>query len=174
MATLGRNSALAMVAVLALHASSVLALHASSVQFNSTIFPYSLLQPSAFRHVILPTDPLKVDYFFPNLGSYTTNVNVYAERQQDDPDDAKFLHDYGGKHVRKDGTITIMGKKLEFTRADFKSVTGRWIEDRVSFLADGLVWHLTMSYDVKYRSMRPVMVRMLESFRLRPTSTPDL
>jgi hypothetical protein len=158
MAMLGRHPALAVMAVFAIQASSV--------QFNSTTYPYSIQQSGAYRHVVITTDR-KVDYFFPNLGSYTTSVNIYAEPGHTMTSDSDFLHAFGGQSVRRDGSITILGKKMTFTRADFKAVAGHWTEERVSFVAENMVWHLTMSYDVKFRSARRVMLHMLESFQLR-------
>jgi hypothetical protein len=149
------------------------ALQASSVQFNSANFPYSVQQPGSYRHVVITTDRM-VDYFSPGLGSYTTNVSIYAEPGHVVSSDGEFLRAFGGQYVRKDGTATILGKKMTFMRADFKAMAGHWIEERVSFTAQNLVWHLTMSYDVKYRFMRPAMLHLLESFRLRPVSRPRL
>jgi hypothetical protein len=149
---------------------AVLAFQASTVRFNSPIFPYSVQQPSAYRHVVLIQDQ-KVDYFFPDLGSFTTNVSIYAEPGHVASGDADYLRAVGGQHVRLDGYAMILGKKMAFTRADFAAIAGRWVEERLSFLAQGLLWHLTVSYDVKYHSMRPVMLHLLESFRLRPVGS---
>jgi hypothetical protein len=141
--------------------------HQTWIQFTSSILPYSVSQPSSFRHVILQTDH-KSDYFFPNLGSFTTNVNVYADPPPARSDDISYLRDFGGQHVTAEGTINILGKKRRLVRAQFKGVAGQWIEERVSFAAGGLFWHATVSYDVRYHKLLPVMLHVLTTFRLHP------
>jgi len=48
--------------------------------FVSTLYPYRLLQPSSFRHVVLvDLNGHMVDYFYPALGSSVTNVNIFED-----------------------------------------------------------------------------------------------
>jgi hypothetical protein len=61
----------------------------------------------------------------------------------------------------------LAGRREPLIRADFKGLPGRWTIERVSFVARGLVWYITASYDVRYRNLRPTLLRMMRSFRLR-------
>ncbi|GAC1443451.1 MAG: hypothetical protein NVSMB52_01870 [Chloroflexota bacterium] len=136
--------------------------------FDSTLYPYSVSQPSSFRHVVVVSSAdQKVDYFFPSLGSTTTNVNIFALRGNDAGDVKKFFRSEEGSHIRRVGWLRIMGRKFPLTRADFKGFSGRWAEEQISFVARGYVWRLTASYDLRFKRMRDVMLRMLRSFKLR-------
>jgi hypothetical protein len=137
-------------------------------RFNSTIYPYSIAQPSSFRHIAMPNaSGAQVDYFFPSLGSSITNLNVWAQRDHSPPDDGAFLRGQGGKNVHRTEWMYLAGRREPLIRADFKGLPGRWTIERVSFVARGLVWYITASYDVRYRNLRPTLLRMMRSFRLR-------
>lgn len=137
----------------------------SWIHFDSNIYPYSITQPSSFRHLVLPTaSDQKIDYFFPSLGSTTTNVNISATRGNAAVDVRQYLRSVEGTHVRKVGWLRIMGRNLTLTRADFKGYFGRYAEEQVSFTAGGYAWRLTASYDLRYSNLRNTMLRMIRSF----------
>jgi hypothetical protein len=144
----------------------LLGFRGSWTQFSSTTYPYTIQQPSSFRHVLIQNGH-KSDYFFPDLGSYTTNVNIYAEPGRAVQDDVTYFHISGAQKVERHGTIQVMGHRESITRAFFHTLAGHWIEERISFVGCGLLWHLTASYDLKYRSLRTTMLHMLGTFRLR-------
>jgi hypothetical protein len=135
--------------------------------FRSGTYPYTISRPSSFRHAVLQNaEGQRVDYFFPSLGSRTTNVNVAAVPARDADDEASFLKASGGKHVRQSGWIRIMGHRVRIVCADY-SVYWSWRVEQVGFVSHGRFWRLTMSYDPRYRKLRPIMLRMLRSFRAR-------
>jgi len=139
----------------------------TTIHFSSTLYPYSIDQPSSFRHIIFTdTDNHRVDYFFPALGSFTTNANIYAVPGRDAPDEQTYLHSIGGHHVKRSARISIAGQLRPVMRGDFKGIAGRWTIEQVTFAAHGYVWHLTASYDVKYKKMRPILIAILSSFKL--------
>jgi hypothetical protein len=135
--------------------------------FPSTLFPYTISQPSSYRHAVI-TDALghKADFFFPDLGSYTTNVNVYAQPSHLVRDQIS-LRSLGARHVSRSGWVRIQGKHLQLERGEFHGIAGHWIMEQVTFSSHGWLWHLTASYDYRYRSMRSMMLRMIQSFKAR-------
>lgn len=135
--------------------------------YSSTLFPYTISQPSSFRHVVI-TDisGRNSDYFYPDLGSNTTDVNVYAQPQHLARDQST-LHSMGATHASRSGWVRIQGKHLQLQRRDLRGLAGHWIMEQVTFNAHGWLWHLTASYDYRYRSMRSMMLRMLQSFKAR-------
>ena len=136
------------------------------IPFRSDIYPYTIQQPSSYRHiVIVNTDKHKVDYFFPSLGSSVTNVNIYADRTYVRP--RTYLRSIGGSHVHRSGWLHIMGRSLPLTCADFSGITARWTIEQVDFRAHGRVWHLTASYEHRFRGQRGLMMHMLRTFRTR-------
>jgi hypothetical protein len=139
--------------------------------FASTIYPYSISQPSSFRHIVIrDTADVPVDYFFPSLGSSTTNLHIKAVPGHETgiQDEVNMLRDLGGHHVRRTGWIRLAGQRLAVLCADFNTYAGQYTIERVSFTARGLVWNMTASYDLKYRKkIRPTLLRMMRSFRLR-------
>jgi hypothetical protein len=56
---------------------------------------------------------------------------------------------------------------MQLARAEYRGLAGHWIVEQVTFSAHGWIWHLTASYDYKYRSMRTTMLRMIQSFKVR-------
>lgn len=144
----------------------------SWINFNSKLFPYSIKQPLSFRHVVLLTDQnVRVDYFAPALGSYTTSVTISANHGHV-VNSAADMHARSGQNIRADGKITILNHKMSVTRASFHGLAGSWVEEQVSLSAGGYAWRLTASYDTRYEKLRGVMLQMLQSFKLRtPTST---
>ncbi len=136
--------------------------------FTSTIYPYTITQPSSYRHIVLKdTANRRVDYFFPSLGSFTTNVNIYAVPGSHTLDEGQYLRSLGGQNVRPAGWVTLAGGRRWVVRADFHGIAGRWTIVQTMFVARGLVWRLTASYDVRYRDLRLVLFRVLRSFRIR-------
>lgn len=141
--------------------------------FNSTTYPYTITQPSSYRHIVLrDTANRQVDYFFPSLGSFTTNVNVYAFPGATAPDEMQYLRSMGGQHVQRAGWLRLAGSRRQMVRADFRGVTGRWTMMQTDFVAHGLVWRLTASYDVRYSKLRGTLMRILRSFQLQGTTAP--
>ena len=135
--------------------------------FHSTIYPYTISQPSSFTHGILPTPSgQQGDFFFPALGSFTTGLNIVAEPLKTDPPpaDAVYLRSTGGKQVQAASFVTIMKHRSLMYRANYAGLAGHWTEERLSFAANGYYWHITVSYAYKYRSMRSLMIRMVQSF----------
>jgi hypothetical protein len=137
--------------------------------FNSTLYPYSIQQPSSFRHEPgVTADGIKVDYFFPVLtGSFVTNVSISATRGTTMVNPVSYLHSLNGRNVRQMGWLTVNGKKKPVMCADFSGLTSRWTEEQVSFAANGYVWHLTASFEPKFKKQLKTMLKMLQSFRLR-------
>lgn len=137
--------------------------------FSSTLYPYSISQPSSFRHeVIISADGQHSDYFFASgLGSFTTNVNISATRGQGVTDEISYFRSHNGTRVHRSGWLRVMGRRLALVRADFHGLTGRWTEEQTRFKAHGMLWQLTVSYDPRFRRFRPTMLRMLSSFKLR-------
>lgn len=136
--------------------------------FSSALYPYTVSQPSSYRHVVLQDSAgHNADYFFPSLGSYTTNVSIYAEPGRTIGNDAAYLRSTGGKHVHKSGTFSIASQQVPILHADFHGLAGNWSVDRICFQTQGMVWYLTASYDQRYRRLLPLLMRMLHSFRLR-------
>jgi hypothetical protein len=138
------------------------------VHFSSTVYPYAISQPSSFSHVVyVSAGHRQVDYFSPALGSATTDVNIFTSPGSSLPDPQGYLRDQGGFHVRSDGWLTVDSHRRRLTEADFQSFGNRWTVEQVSFVTRGTVWRLTASYDLKYRSLRSIMLRMVSSFKLR-------
>lgn len=139
------------------------------IQFSSTLYPYTISQPSSFRHVVLRDNGSgrPGDYFYPVLGSTTTNLSVYAYPGRTALNQEDMLRMHGGEHVRRIGWLHLAGMRVPLVHADFRGLTGRWSVDQVSFVARGLVWVITTSCDPRYLSIHPTMMHMMRSFRLR-------
>jgi hypothetical protein len=137
--------------------------------FPSAIYPYTVSQPSSFRHIVLQDlASHNVDFFFPSLGSYTTNVNIYAVPGTKAGNEKDYLQSIGGHNIRRSTWLNIAGKKVPLMCGNFKGLVARYTLEQSTFAADGLVWHLTMSYDMKYRKlMRPTLLKIIKSFHLR-------
>jgi hypothetical protein len=61
-----------------------------------------------------------------------------------------------------------MGHKLRVIRTVHpNTLAGTYIVEQVSFPARGYIWTLTASYDPRFKSLLPTMLRMLSSFNLR-------
>jgi hypothetical protein len=135
--------------------------------FQSHLYPYTVSQPSSYRHIVLQDAAGHgVDYFFPSLGSFTTNVNIWAEPGHSVSNDGVYLRSMGAKNIQRSGWMKIVGQRRPIMRGDFKGIAGRWTVEQVTFSAAGLVWHLTASYDPKFKKVRPTLLRILSSFKL--------
>lgn len=139
----------------------------SYVPFASTVYPYTIQQPSSYRHIVYPdSSGRKIDYFAPGLGSFVTNVNIYATdgslRNQ-----VKDMRQSGARAIHVSGHLVIAGKRRNLVCGDWHGIAGQWREEQIQFTSGGLVWHITMSYDLHYQSVRSVMLRMIRSFRVR-------
>jgi hypothetical protein len=141
------------------------------IPFSSSTYPYTISQPSSFRHyVYINTAHEKIDYFSPSLGSAVTDVAICALPGVTVPNPRTYLQDQRGHHLRTSGKIKIAGRHLRLTAADFSSYGLKWTEEQASFVAGGSVWRLSMSYDPRYRNLRSLMLKMLRSFQLRTGS----
>ncbi len=132
--------------------------------FSSTTYPYTIDQPSSFQHIVISNGGEVRDAFFPGLGSFTTNVNIYGIR-------AGVLRDERAHHGNRNdqishpcGSIRIMGQRQTLLCASFHGLAGKWTIEQVVFPANGYMWHLTASSDLRYLSLRGIMHRMLRSF----------
>jgi hypothetical protein len=134
--------------------------------FHSDTYPYTISKPSSFTHAVLKdASGRRGDYFFPSLGSRTTNVNIFSSAPRDADNEAAHLNAIEGRHVRQSGWLQIMGHRVRLMCADFSSYWGPWRVEQVGFVSHGRFWRLTASYDLKYRRLRSVMLRMLRSFK---------
>lgn len=132
--------------------------------FRSPTYPYTILQPSSYKHVVIEdTSGQSVDYFFPSLGSSLTNVNIYCDHSHLNA--AAVLRSSGAKHVQRTARIVIDGAKRTLIRGDFQGIPGRWTVEQVVFADHGHIWHLTASYASRFRNQRPIMLKMLTSFK---------
>jgi hypothetical protein len=135
--------------------------------FHSTLYPYRISQPSSFKHVALTnTAHQRVDYFFPSVGSFPTNVNILARPRRMLRDGGACLKQRDGYHVYRSGWLRIMGRREPLMRADFHGLAGKYSIEQVCFVQKNTVWQLTASYETKYRTMRSMMLRMLASFHI--------
>lgn len=134
--------------------------------FHSSVYPYRISQPSSFRHTVYTfPDGEKVDYFSPSVGSASTYVAVGATRGDRMQNEVQYLRSLDGRHVTRHGVLKVAGKRLPLMRADFDGFTGRSRVEQVSFVSHGYVWRLTASYALRFKSLRPVMLRMLQTFK---------
>jgi hypothetical protein len=132
--------------------------------FHSHVYPYSIRQPSSYRHeVIQDTANQQIDYFFPSLGSSVTNVNIYCDGTN--ANTVKRLEAIGGSHVHRSAWLTVMGKHYPVIYADFSSYNQYWTLEQVTIPVQGHVCHLTASYSHKYRNQRAIMMKMLATFK---------
>ncbi len=138
--------------------------------FSSATYPYAISMPSSFRAIVIhDISNVPVDYFFPPLSSSITNLNVKAVPGHTLTDEAKRLKELGGRHVRTSAWLHIADQRVPVICADFKGLTAQYTIERVTFLGRGMVWYVTASYDHRYRNkIRPTLLRMMRSFRLRP------
>jgi hypothetical protein len=136
--------------------------------FHSSLYPYSISQPSSFLHITIALTPdRRVDYFYPSLGSATTNVNVSAVTGHTLISEPSYLRSLDGRNVRRSAWIYIAGQQLPLMCADFQSIMGKYRIEQLAFVAGGMVWRVTASYDLRYQNMRSMMIRMLQSFKLQ-------
>ncbi len=137
--------------------------------FHSSVYSYSISQPSSFKHIVLQnTANQQVDYFFPSIGSFPTNVNIVAVPGTTVQNQVAFLKQMNGRHIHRSAWLVIMGHREALVHADFNSLAGKFSIEQVRFVYKGTVWQLTASYELKYREMRSLMLRMLRSFRVTP------
>jgi hypothetical protein len=135
--------------------------------FHSSLYPYSISQPSSFRHVILQnTAKQQVDYFFPSVGSSPTNVNIVATPGRAVRAEVAYLRGINGHHIHRSAWLRIMGHRQALMHADFNGLAGTYSVEQVRFVKKHMVWQITASYQTKYRTMLPLMLRMLASFRV--------
>lgn len=148
---------------------SVAGVKVNWLPFSSTVYPYTVSQPSSFRHYVFQDAANRsVDYFFPSLGSYTTNVNIYAVPGHDVANEKEYLRSIGASNVHRSMWLTLMGQRRPLICGDFKGLVGHWTIEQTTFATPGLVWRLTASYDIRYRKlMRSTLIRILKSFHLR-------
>jgi hypothetical protein len=138
----------------------------SWIPFHSSTYPYTLEQPASFRHVILAnTANQKVDFFFPSLGSFTTNVNILAQPGRPLSDEKTLLQAMNGHDVHRSGWLTIMGHRLPVIHADFDSLAGKYSIEQIRYTDGTTSWQLTASYEPKYRSLRSTMLKMIGTFQ---------
>ncbi|GAC1445429.1 MAG: hypothetical protein NVSMB52_06510 [Chloroflexota bacterium] len=136
--------------------------------FVSTVYPYAIMQPSSFQHLLVHgTSDTNVDYFFGAQGSSVTNVNIDAVPGQISQSPRIYLQKKDARHIRKGGTVTILGEKRRLWDADFHGLAGPWTVETTSFAARGWIWKLTISYEKHTQKLRPIMMRMLQSFKIR-------
>jgi hypothetical protein len=137
--------------------------------FNSTILPYTISQPSNFAHQVgSPPGGQQIDYFFASgLGSFITNVSVTAEHGNRVEQELSAFRRESDTRAKQSGWLRVMGHNRRLIRSDHHSLAGTWIEEQVTFEARGYTWILTASYDPRFKSLRPTMLRMLSSFKLR-------
>jgi hypothetical protein len=139
----------------------------SWTRFHSAVYPYSISQPSSFKHVALTNRAnQQVDYFFPSKGSFPTNVNIVATPGHVMGGAGLCLKGSNGARVYRSGWLTIMGQREPLMRVDVDGLAGKYSVEQVCLVMKDTVWRLTASYDTKYRRMRAMMLRMLASFRL--------
>jgi hypothetical protein len=135
--------------------------------FHSSLYPYSLSQPSSFKHVVLVnTANQRVDYFFPSVGSFLTNVNIVALPGRAVRDRVSCPKVINGYHRYRRGWLTIMGQHEALMHMDFHGLAGKYSIEQVCVVKHHTRWQLTASFETKYRTMRSMMLRMLASFRV--------
>jgi hypothetical protein len=135
--------------------------------YHSTVYDYTISQPSSYRHLVIQTAPdQRDDYFYPSLGSSTTNVNVSATRGHTLEPELQYLRSRDGKNVHRSAWVSIVGRKLPLMCADFNSLVGKYRLEQVSFMSGGRVWRVTASYDLRFQNQRSIMLRMIKSFKL--------
>lgn len=163
-----------MVSIAYLVALSTIMLSGISITWHrvsSKIYPYSMSQPSSYRHVVLrDASNRPADYFFPSLGSFVTNVNVYAYRGWRAPDEEQYLSSLGGQRIHHDGSIMVARHRYAIISAHFRGIADHWTMEQTTFVANGFVWRLTASYEDRFHHLRSILLRMLRSFSLRPTA----
>lgn len=134
--------------------------------FRSTVYSYTISQPSSFKHIVLPnTANQQVDYFFPSVGSFPTNVNIVGVPGHAVGNWVSYFHGINGHNIHRSGWVNVMGQRRPLMHADFSTLVGKFSVDEVRFVDRDTVWQLTASYEPRFRSMRTLMLRMLASFQ---------
>src|SRR5947209_5978001 len=119
----------------------------SWVPFASTVYPYTIQQPSSYRHIVYPdASGRKIDYFAPGLGSFVTNVSIYATAGPSQGQ-ATAMRESGARSIHVSGHLVIAGKRRSLVCGDWHGIAGQWREEQIEFTSGGLVWPITMSYD---------------------------
>jgi hypothetical protein len=138
--------------------------------FHSTLHPYSISQPSSFKRAVLTLDAgsERVDYFSPPLGSAVTNVIIEATPGTTLMNSVSYLRSIDGHNVKRSGLIPVAGQRRDLIRADFNGYAGKYTIEEVSFVASGYCWRLSISYAHKFKYLRPLMLRMIQTFKLNP------
>ena len=151
-------------------ATGVLVLAGITVHWThvaSKTYPYTISRPTSFRlAVVKDATNTNVDYYFPPLGSRTTNVNISAPFGTRARDEAAYLRSIGGRNVRNGPRMKLAGKIRTLCTAHFSGLVGPYTLEQTNFVARSRVWWLTISYEDRYRGMRPLLEKMLRSFRL--------
>lgn len=136
-------------------------------RYTSDVYPYSIEQPSSYRHIVLhDTANRAVDYFFPSVGSFTTNVNIYAFPSSQASNEGAYLRSVGGRNIHPDGGIKVAGKWVPLTVSRFRGIAAHWTIEQATYFNQGMVWRITASYEDRFRHLRPILLRMLRSFKL--------
>jgi len=134
---------------------------------RSALYPYTIAEPSSFRYVVLTdTQQHRADYFFPDLGHFTTNVNIAAPLLVRGMYPLLSLTGMRAHDVRMVGSLSVHGHRVPLIQGTFRGLAGRWLIERVTFIACGRRWSLIASYDVRDRALRPLLLTMLRSMRL--------
>jgi hypothetical protein len=143
--------------------------------FHSTLHPYSVSQPSSFKHAVITLDAgsERVDYFSPPLGSAVTNVIVEARPGTTLMNSVSYLRSIDGHNIRRSGFISLAGQRRDLMRADFNGYAGKYTIEEVTFVASGYCWRLSISYAHKFRYLRSLMLRMIQTFKLNPGASPS-
>jgi hypothetical protein len=135
--------------------------------FHSSLYPYRISQPSSFKHVALTnTANQQVDFFFPSIGSFPTNVNIVATPSRAVRNRVACPQGINGYHAYRRGWLTILGQREALMHADFHGLAGKYSVEQVCLVRNHTRWQLTVSYEAKYRTMRSLMLRMLASFHV--------
>jgi hypothetical protein len=162
----GKFYTVPVLALVALTATNAMATTVTWKRVSSNIYPYSIYQPSSFRHLVVrETSNLLADYYYPSLGSSITNLNVKATKGTL-PKNPESNQSLTGRPAKRSGWVNIAGHRCPLMRTDFKGLIGQWTVERVTFGSHGLVWYVSASYDHRYRNLRPQLLRMMRSFRL--------
>jgi len=144
---------------------SVAGSSASWVRFQSTLYPYTILQPPSFQHTVSSN----ADLFTPgppvsSASHAALMVSATSGHMPGNP--VTLLRATGGQRVHIVGRLRIAGQLVPLVQAEFHNLAGRYGEVWATFSACGLSWSLTSTYEVHARTLRSTMLRMLRSLQL--------
>ncbi|MCA1595231.1 MAG: hypothetical protein LC772_02225 [Chloroflexi bacterium] len=137
--------------------------------FASSVYPYTISQPSSFQHLIIrdTSNQQQVDYFFGGQGTAFTNVNIAAVKGSRVEKPVQYLQSKDATHIRRGGVITILGKRRRWTLAKFHGLVARWSVETTTFVAGGWTWRMTVSHDAPNKRLIPLMEKMVRTFKLK-------